>query len=87
MDRKLHVDTLILIPKLKIYIFWNSGQKDGRTDRRTDGWTDGRTETLIRGGWVATFLQVNRQLDWPVLGINRYLDWPESWYFGQYFEH
>jgi hypothetical protein len=39
-DRKLHVDTLILIPTIKIYVFLYSGRMDGRTDRRT--------ETLIR---------------------------------------
>jgi hypothetical protein len=32
MDRQLHVDTLILIPTLKIYVFWYSGQTDGRMD-------------------------------------------------------
>jgi hypothetical protein len=42
-DRKLHVDTLILIPTLKIYVFWYS--------RQTDEQTDGRTKTLIQGGF------------------------------------
>jgi hypothetical protein len=27
-NRKLQVDTLILIPKLQIYVFWYSGQTD-----------------------------------------------------------
>jgi hypothetical protein len=29
MDRKLHVDTLILIPTLKTYVFWYSRRADG----------------------------------------------------------
>ncbi len=33
MDGKLNVDTLILLPKLKIYVFLYSGQTDGHTDR------------------------------------------------------
>jgi hypothetical protein len=33
MDRKLHVDTLILIPKLIIYVFWYSIQTDRQMDR------------------------------------------------------
>jgi hypothetical protein len=37
-DRKLHVNTLILIPTLKIYMFWYSRQTDRQTDRWTDGW-------------------------------------------------
>jgi hypothetical protein len=32
-DRKLHLDTLILISTFKIYVFWYSLQ----TDRQTDG--------------------------------------------------
>jgi hypothetical protein len=36
-DRKLHVDTLILIPTCKIYVFpysrWMDRQTDGQTDR------------------------------------------------------
>ncbi len=47
-DRKLHVDTLIFIPTLKIYVFWYSRQTDRETDgqmdrltgRLTDRWTD-----------------------------------------------
>jgi hypothetical protein len=39
MDRKLHVDTLSLIPTLKIYVFWHSRQ------------TDRQTEALIWGGF------------------------------------
>jgi hypothetical protein len=46
MDRKLHVATLILIPTLKIYVFWYSRQ----TDRQTDGQMDRQTEKLIRCG-------------------------------------
>jgi hypothetical protein len=38
MDRKLHVDTLISIPTLKINVFQYSG------------WIDGQTETLIPHG-------------------------------------
>jgi hypothetical protein len=46
-DRKLHVDTLILIPTLKIYVFCYPRQTDRQTDRQTmDGWT----EKLIQGG-------------------------------------
>ncbi len=40
--RKLHVDTLILIPTFKIYLFLYS--------RQTDRQTDGQTEKLIRCG-------------------------------------
>jgi hypothetical protein len=40
MDRKLHVDTLVLIPTLKIYMFWYSLQTERQTDRRTDGRTE-----------------------------------------------
>ncbi len=54
MDRKLHVDTLILIliPTLKIYVFWYSGQ------------TDRQMEKLIQGGgWVTyRFLHVHVNL-------------------------
>jgi hypothetical protein len=32
-DRKFHVDTTILIPTLKIYVFWYSSQTDGQRDR------------------------------------------------------
>jgi hypothetical protein len=32
MDRKLHVDILILVPMLKIYMFWYSGWTDGQMD-------------------------------------------------------
>jgi hypothetical protein len=32
MHRKLHVDTLILIPTFKIYVFSYSRQTDGQTD-------------------------------------------------------
>jgi hypothetical protein len=39
MDRKLHVDTLILIPTLKIYVFWYFGWTDGQTDRQTEKYT------------------------------------------------
>ena len=31
-DRKLQVDTLIIIPTLKNYVFWYSGQTDGDID-------------------------------------------------------
>ncbi len=37
MDRKVHLDTLILIPTLKIYVFWYSRQTERQTDRQTDG--------------------------------------------------
>ncbi len=37
MDRKLHIDTLILIPLFKIYVFLYSRQTDKLTDRLTDG--------------------------------------------------
>jgi hypothetical protein len=37
MDRKLQVDTLILIPMFKIYVF---GIPDRQTDKRTDRWTE-----------------------------------------------
>ncbi len=30
MERKLHVDTLIFYPTLKIYEFWYSRQMDGQ---------------------------------------------------------
>ncbi len=43
-DRKLHVDTLILIPTFKIYVFLYSRQTDGQTDRWTDGQTDRQTD-------------------------------------------
>jgi hypothetical protein len=46
MDRKLHVDTLILIPMFKIYVLLYSRQMDKWTDRQTDR----QMETLIRGG-------------------------------------
>ncbi len=48
-DRKLHVDTLILIHTLKIYVFWYFGRTDGQTDRE------------INPVWafLTTFLQVN----------------------------
>jgi hypothetical protein len=36
MDRNLHVDTLIFIPMLKIYMCWYSRQTDGQTDRQTE---------------------------------------------------
>jgi hypothetical protein len=42
MHRKLHVETLILIPTFKIYVFSYSGQTDRRTDEQT--------EKLIRCG-------------------------------------
>jgi hypothetical protein len=42
MHRKLHVDTLILIPTFKIYVFSYSRQTDRRRDRQT--------EKLIRCG-------------------------------------
>jgi hypothetical protein len=54
--RKFHVDTLILIPTFKIYIFLYSRQTDRWTDGWTDERTDGLTEELIRCGlgtlWV-----------------------------------
>ncbi len=43
MDRKLRVDTLILIPMLKIYVFWYSRQTD-RLIRQMDGQTNGLTD-------------------------------------------
>ncbi len=40
MDRKLHVDTLILIPTFKIHVFsysrWTDEWANGRTDRQTE---------------------------------------------------
>jgi hypothetical protein len=42
MHRTFHVDTLILNPTLKIYMFWYSGWTDGQTER----WT----EKIIRSG-------------------------------------
>jgi hypothetical protein len=44
-DRKLPVDTLILIPTLKFYVF------SLITDEQTDRQTDRRMEKLIRGGF------------------------------------
>ncbi len=37
MHRKLHMDTLILIPTFEIYVFSYSRQTDEQTNRRTDG--------------------------------------------------
>ena len=56
MDRWLYVDTLMLIPTLKIHVFWYSGQ----TDRQTERWTE--TVKLIWGGarYPTWFFQVNR---------------------------
>jgi hypothetical protein len=53
IDRKLHVDTLILIPTFKIYVFWYSGQIDEQTD--------GLTDREINPVWASltTFLQVH----------------------------
>jgi hypothetical protein len=48
-DRKLHVDTLILIPTLKIYVLCYS--------RQTDGQTDGEIYPVRAS--LTTFLQVN----------------------------
>ncbi len=52
-DRKLHMDTLILIPTWKFYVFWYS--------KRTDRWTDGQTDREIYPVWASltTFLQVH----------------------------
>jgi hypothetical protein len=52
MDRKLHVDTLILIPTLKIYMFWYSRQTDRQTNEQTEKFIWGGLRNL----W---FLQVN----------------------------
>jgi hypothetical protein len=50
MDRKLHVDTLILIPTFKIYVFSYS--------RQTDKQTDGRRHTLAARGLEELFFQL-----------------------------
>ncbi len=47
MDRWLHVDTLILIPTLKIYVFLYSGQTDRQTDRQTEKLIGGEITTSI----------------------------------------
>ncbi len=48
MDRKPHVDTLILIPTLKIYVFWYSGQMDRR--RHKSGWASLTTFLKVKTG-------------------------------------
>ncbi len=54
-DRKLYVDTLILIPTFKIYVFSYSGQ--------TDGMTDGQTEKYTCCAWAGgTFLRCLRKV-------------------------
>jgi hypothetical protein len=54
MDRKLHVDILILIPTLRIYVFWYSGQTDGQTHGRTHG----QRHTLAVHGLEELFFQL-----------------------------
>jgi hypothetical protein len=46
-ERNVYVDTLILTPTLKIYVFFVF-----QMERWTDGQTDRQTETLIQGGWL-----------------------------------
>jgi hypothetical protein len=50
MDRKLHVDTLILIPMEKFYMFSYS--------RRTDKWNDADINPVWAS--LTTFLQVKK---------------------------
>jgi hypothetical protein len=74
-DRKLHLDNLILIATLKIYVFWYLGQMGGWTDRQTD-----RDIYLVWASLI-TFLQVNvgikiRVSMWSYLSIVRHLRIP-----------
>ena len=50
MHRKLHMDTLILIPTFKICVF--IFKTDGRTDERTNGQTDRQTDREINPVWA-----------------------------------
>jgi hypothetical protein len=50
-DRKLHVNTLILIPMSKFYMFWYSLQ----TDRQADKSTDRQRNTLAARGLEELF--------------------------------
>jgi hypothetical protein len=64
MDRKLHVDTLILTPTLKIYVFWYSRQTDRQTDRWTDGHMDRQTDgQMDRQKYGQTDRQTDGQMD------------------------
>ncbi len=49
MHRKLHVDTLVLIPTFKIYVFSYSRQTDRQTEKFIPVWAS-----------LTTFLQVNQ---------------------------
>ncbi len=60
MHRKLHVDTLILIPTFKIYVFSYSRQTD-RQDRRTD---NGEINP-VWAGYSNRFLQVKELIRSP----------------------
>jgi hypothetical protein len=57
-DRKLHLDTLILIPTFEIYFFLYSRQagewRDRQTDRQTDRQAERWTETVIRWGFCSS---------------------------------
>ncbi len=64
------MDTLILIPTIKIYVFLYSRQTDGQTDGRTDGRTDGQRNTLAARGPEELFFQLLCQF--LVLAGNRF---------------
>ena len=63
-DRKLHVNTLTLIPKFKIYVFSFSRQ----TDEQTDGWT----ETPTARGLEELFSAVLERFLEPIYDLRVY---------------
>jgi hypothetical protein len=65
MHGKLHVDTLILLPMFKIYVFSYSRQTDRQTDKQTEKYT--------RFAWAGgTFFPVELLCQFLVLAGNRF---------------